>query len=232
MLNYKQTASWVLALSFAAAFMSMFETFSRISMYSVVPGYSGKILFIIFTGILALIVPCCGWWGAQDRSASLLSWFACCSYFSGAIDLMILIWGVFIIISGIAIALSNASRDCAANSTSPKCDEAHRQKMLDVCESLSIGINASIVNFEITPERIQSIAAQTYELLSEQNCLDTMKSMGYGLMVLGVGVMMERCMDMGVHFASGYYGSKLRHMLLEETLLDETPGTSSDSDSD
>lgn len=223
--NFRETTRCVLCLSGFAAVMVLMDVVAQIIMYSRVPDSKFKIIAVCIAGIIALAVPCCGWQGARDRSDSLLACFSCCSYFSGVVDCLVQVLGVFVVIIG--VAFTNASEACAADASTPACDEEHRKKMLEACKSLALNINASIINSTLSPGRVENITAQADDLLNEQNCLDTMQYLGYGLSVLGVVVVVARCFDMCFHCASGFYGSKLRHMLLEDPQRDMT----SDSDS-
>jgi len=227
--NFRDTSRYVLCLAGTAALLILIDTVIQCVTYARAPDGAGRLIEVVIGGIIALIVPCCGWQGVRDRSDGLLCWFSYCSYVLGCCDVIVVAFcGVLF---SFAMMCTNVANKCdiKAHPDAGSCTQETRASLYDICNQFNIEFNASVLNSTtLADERKSEVIADVTDMLSDEKCIDTLKDFGFMFAVVGAVVAVARCFNMCLHCASGYQGGKLR-----EVLKDDPHGEmSSDSDSD
>mmetsp|Transcript_79964 Transcript_79964/g.232164 ORF Transcript_79964/g.232164 Transcript_79964/m.232164 type:complete len:227 (-) Transcript_79964:500-1180(-) len=224
--SFRSTSRCVLCLAGTAALLILIDTICQIMLYSRVPDGTPRLATIVIGGIIALIVPCCGWQGVRDRSDGLLCYFSCCSFFLGCVDVLVVaLCGMLLFI---AVTGSRVAHACSSL-TSATCDPETRDQLHSLCEQFSIQYNETMSNVSsLSDERKSEVIHEVSDLMSEQKCIDTLKDLTFAMAVIGAVVAVARCLNVCLHCASWHYGGKLRVMLDEDPHRD----MSSESESD
>jgi len=147
-----------------------------------------KIAGYIIVALLALAVPCCGYWGARHSNRICLACFSCCNCLGGCCSI------VLIILSILAMAslgtVQETCRPTAGSSTVKNCEG-----IMQACKNLQ---------------------SEKYTLDTYEGCYDYMvASYPYVYAALGVAIAL-RCCSVGFECASAYWGKELYDALDED----------------
>lgn len=186
--------------------------------------YGSEAMSIMGVGVLAISVPCCGWYGARERDESLLFCFSFWNCCLGCWDIFVI--GCFTALLVLATVMGRAATACHAGVATDSCDAEQRERLAGYCRSFEMAINESILNITTTDIQVDNATAEVMALLSEQRCLDTLVGVSFVLVVFAVIFIVARCFGGCLHCASGHYGNQLRALLKENDQF----CTESDSD--
>eukprot|EP00428_Durinskia_dybowskii_P042526 CAMPEP_0170265634 /NCGR_PEP_ID=MMETSP0116_2-20130129/32724_1 /TAXON_ID=400756 /ORGANISM="Durinskia baltica, Strain CSIRO CS-38" /LENGTH=205 /DNA_ID=CAMNT_0010516751 /DNA_START=137 /DNA_END=754 /DNA_ORIENTATION=- len=171
-----------------------------------------EIIGVIVVGLIALIVPFCGWQGAQNRNVGMLRSYSMCNYMCGFCDVLSAI--LLVVLCIVLASMSAIAQKCNIEAHSPDCDAQAREDMYKFCSEIDDSFQAAVANSTSVHTNINTTEISV--LFEEEKCLDTLSMFGTVLLLV-VGFMTAlRCIFIGLHCASGWYGSKLRDMVQDE----------------
>jgi len=238
MANYRTTLRRVLCLSGTAAALAAIELCLDVgsgwqlfadSTYK--NHYALDISLLVLCGIIALIVPCCGYHGAQNGDVGEVACFAYSNYCMSCCDAFVV--AAFLCVGVAFWWFRTIARACNMVPPSNKCDEETKASLFQVCSSWDSAFRE--YHNDTQDVRIELNSTHVSQLLSEQHCLDTLNEISSVFLALFILVAMLRCCGCCFHCASGWYGHELKRMLRDgraEKHLDLEGSQYSDSDSE
>jgi len=197
----------------------------------------GRLVMSCVSFLVALAIPCCGWVGAKNRNSNLLCCFGCCNYLDGCADcLLTMLVGLLVLYALGFRSMVNSCELVGEFNTNMSMMEYHanqtlctpqlHEQLIEACSQINMAVKNATVQMDASGTKHNVNVTQWEVLLSEENCLSSMKTVTTVIIFIGVVMAIFRCCSTCFHCASGYYGMQLK------TLVDKGYGTSfSDSES-
>mmetsp|Transcript_27196 Transcript_27196/g.78158 ORF Transcript_27196/g.78158 Transcript_27196/m.78158 type:complete len:230 (+) Transcript_27196:87-776(+) len=226
--TYRSTTRCALCFSCIAALLVFCDVAAQVAVYVHMKSFGMQIIIAVTGGLIAIVMPCFGWQGARDRNETLLGCFSRGSYLLGFCDLLVL--GLCAFLLTLSVSMSSTTSACSSDALAAQvCDsnESHLN-LVSLCNQFVDGGTASLVNPTLTPAQSGNMTEMWESLLPEQRCIDALNDSSSALATVGGVLLVVRCFDVCLHFASGHYGSKLRRMV-EDDRLDESSCSDNDS---
>lgn len=226
--DYRTALRRVLCLSGTAAGLVLIEIFLELVMYwrehQVTDGqYFAGLLSVLVFGVVALILPFCGFHGAQNRDPCMVGCFAYCNYCLGCVDCIVVL--AFCSLGFVCWAMREVADKCNMVPPPAECDQDLKESMFHVCSTWDEAFRNYHDNS--SDMRLRLNTTHVSQLLSEQHCIDTLSVLSTLVLAFVALATVLRCCGVCLHCASGMYGRQLKNMM-----EDRQYQADSESDSD
>lgn len=218
--TYQEVANRVLCLSGTAAALVAVECAIDFASYSKVEKFGGWLLSAYAAGLVACIVPCCGYVGAKSGDPGMLCFFSACNYCSCCVDCAVI--GALLLMASQLYGARSLVRRCEPLAPHSQCDQEQRAQLVGACQwADAIFRNMTDADPNLT---ITFNTSQLSLLLTEQHCIDTLRDFVTIVLFLVVLALTLRSCATCCHLASGFYGSELYRMTKERDPFSDESG--------